>query len=69
LRQWLRWYDALGNWVPTEAEREQHQKELAQQQVEQAQQQVEQAQQQVERAQLRELAEQQKNWQSNELKS
>jgi len=65
LRQWLRWYDALGN-CPTEAERE-HQKELAQQQVEQAQQQVEQAQQQVERErQLRELAEQQKNWQSNE---
>jgi len=22
LRQWLRWYDAQGNWVPTEAERE-----------------------------------------------
>lgn len=61
LRQWLRWYDALGNWVPTEAEREQQQKELAQQQVEQAQQQVEQAQQQVERErQLRELAEHQK---------
>ena len=61
LRQWLRWYDALGNWVPTEAEREQQLKELAQQQVEQAQQQVEQAQQQVERErQLRELAEQQK---------
>jgi len=20
LRQWLRWYDAQGNWVPTEAE-------------------------------------------------
>jgi len=58
LRQWLRWYDALGNWVPTEAERE-HQKELAQQQVEQAQQQVEQAQQQVERER------QQENWQNN----
>jgi len=25
LRQWLRW-DAKGNWVPTEAEREQQQK-------------------------------------------
>ena len=57
LRQWLRWYDALGNWVPTEAEREQQQKELK----ELAQQQVEQAQQQVERErQRRELAEQQK---------
>jgi len=27
LRQWLRWYDAKGNWVPTEAEREQQQKD------------------------------------------
>jgi hypothetical protein len=29
-RQWLRWYDAHGNWIPTEAERERQEKELAQ---------------------------------------
>ena len=40
-RQWLRWYDAQGNCVPTEAERERQQKELAQQQVEQERQQRE----------------------------
>ncbi len=39
LRQWLRWYDVQGNWVPTEAERERQLKELAQQQVEQERQQ------------------------------
>lgn len=29
-RQWLRWYDAQGNWIPTEAERERQEKELVQ---------------------------------------
>src|SRR5919199_4372247 len=29
-RQWLRWYDAQGIWIPTEAERERQEKELAQ---------------------------------------
>jgi Uma2 family endonuclease len=30
-RRWLRWYDALGNWVPTDAERERQKRlELAQ---------------------------------------
>ena len=29
-RQWLRWYDAIGNWIPTEAEKERQEKELAQ---------------------------------------
>jgi hypothetical protein len=28
-RQWLRWYDAAGNWIPTEAEQERQEKELA----------------------------------------
>jgi len=66
-RLWLRWYDAEGNWVPTEAERERQQKELAQQQAEQVEQQVElerqqrqQAEQQVElERQQRQQAEQQ----------
>lgn len=40
-RQWLRWHDAKGNWIPTEAERERQLKELAQQQVEQERQQRE----------------------------
>lgn len=48
LRLWLRWYDAHGNWVPTEAEMAQQ----AEQSAEQAQQQVNQERQQ------RELAEQ-----------
>lgn len=48
LRQWLRWYDAQGNWVPTEAEMTQQ----AEQRAKQAQQQVNQERQQ------RELAEQ-----------
>lgn len=47
LRQWLRWYDVQGNWIPTEAER-----------VKQVEQRVEQAQQQAqEERQRRELAE------------
>jgi Uma2 family endonuclease len=34
-RQWLRWYDAQGNWIPTEAERERQEKELVQARVQQ----------------------------------
>ncbi len=48
LRQWLRWYDAQGSWIPTEAERERQQKELAQQEVEQERQQRELAERQAE---------------------
>lgn len=58
LRQWLRWYDAKGNWIPTEAGRERQQKEQAQQQVKQERQQRELAEQQREVAeQQREVAE------------
>ncbi len=53
LRQGLRWYDAQGSWVPTEAERERQQKELAQHQAEQAQQRAEQERQQIELAERR----------------
>jgi len=53
LRQWLRWYDVQGSWVPTQAERERQQKELAQQQAEQAQQRAEQELQQRELAEPR----------------
>lgn len=34
-RQWLRWYDAVGNWIPTEAEKERQEKQLAQARAEQ----------------------------------
>lgn len=37
VRQWLRWYTARGNWIPTEAERERQEKELAQREKELAQ--------------------------------
>lgn len=68
-RQWLRWYDAQGNWIPIDAERveqERQQKELAQQQAQQAEQRVQQAEQRAQQAeqraqqerQERELAEQ-----------
>ena len=40
-RQWLRWYDAQGHWIPTEAERERMAKELALQERDQAQQRIE----------------------------
>jgi Uma2 family endonuclease len=30
MRLWLRWYDTQGNWIPTEAEHERQEKELAQ---------------------------------------
>ncbi len=49
LRRWLRWYDAQGNWVPTEAEMAQQ----AEQSAEQAQQQVNQERQQRELAERR----------------
>ncbi|NEO00547.1 MAG: Uma2 family endonuclease, partial [Moorea sp. SIO3I7] len=55
-RLWLRWYDQQGNWIPTNAERaelERQQKELAQQQAQQERQQKELAQQQAELAQQR----------------
>ena len=35
-RQWLRWQDAAGNWIPTEAEQERQEKESAQQKLAQA---------------------------------
>lgn len=34
-RLWLRWYDAQGNWIPTDAEEQRVEKELAQKQVQQ----------------------------------
>lgn len=42
-RLWLRWYDAQGNWIPTEAEQERAQKAQALQQAEQERQRAEQA--------------------------
>jgi hypothetical protein len=39
----LRWYDAQGNWIPTEAEQEQAEKAQALQQAEQERQRAEQA--------------------------
>ena len=52
-RQWLRWYDAQGNWIPTETERIQQ----AEQRAEQAEQRAEQAEQRAEELvqRLREL--------------
>ena len=50
-RQWLRWYDAKGNWIPTEGERERRErmaKELALQEKELALQERDQAQQKIE---------------------
>lgn len=47
-RLWLRWYDAEGNWILTEAEQERQEKELAQHQLESSQQQLESTQQQLE---------------------
>lgn len=34
-RQWLRWYDTNGNWIPTDAEQEQQRAEQAEQRAEQ----------------------------------
>jgi ATPase subunit of ABC transporter with duplicated ATPase domains len=53
-RQWLRRYDAKGNWIPTEVERveqERQEKELAQQQAQQAEQRAQQERQEKELAQ------------------
>jgi Uma2 family endonuclease len=52
-RLWLRWYDARGNWIPTEAEAAQQQAEAALQQAEAAQQQAEAALQRAEQAERR----------------
>ena len=56
-RQWLRWIDAQGNWIPTPLEQAQQEREQAEQQREQAEQQREQAQGEAARfaAKLREL--------------
>ncbi|NET56499.1 MAG: Uma2 family endonuclease [Symploca sp. SIO2E6] len=40
-REWLRWYDAQGNWIPTPTEAAQQQAETAQQQAQAAQQRAE----------------------------
>jgi len=51
-RQWLRWYDPQGNWIPTTAEKEQqerHEKELALSSVEKERQEKELAQARAER--------------------
>lgn len=48
-RQWLRWYDAQGNWIPTTAEQERQENELAQVRVEQERQEKELAQARAER--------------------
>ena len=42
-RLWLRWYDAQGNWLPTEAEQERTEKAQALEQVKQEKQRAEQA--------------------------
>jgi Uma2 family endonuclease len=59
-RLWLRWYDAEGNWIPTEAEQERLRAEQerlraeqVQQQLEQEQIRAEQVQQQLEQEQIR----------------
>lgn len=55
-RQWLRWYDVEGNWIPTDAEQleqERQQRDLAQQQRDLAQQQRDVAQQQRDLTQQR----------------
>jgi Uma2 family endonuclease len=47
-RLWLRWYDAGGNWVPTEAEQERQRAEQERQRAEQEQRRAEQAESQLE---------------------
>ncbi|MEP0885737.1 Uma2 family endonuclease [Trichocoleus sp. ST-U3] len=42
-RLWLRWYDAQGNWIPTEAEQERQRAEQARQRAEQAESRAEEA--------------------------
>ncbi len=49
-RLWLRWYDAQGNWIPTEAEYERQQAEYERQQAEYERQQAEQARHRAEQA-------------------
>ena len=70
-RIWLRWYDAQGNWMPTDTERERTQKEQALEQIEQERTQKEQALQQVEqeRAQKEQALEQLLQVARNLLKS
>lgn len=59
-RNWLRWSDVQGNWIPTPAERERQEKELAQQQLEQERQEKELTRQQLEQErQEKELTQQQ----------
>ena len=48
-RQWLRWYDAIGHWIPTTKELERQEKELAQATVEKERQEKELAQARAER--------------------
>ena len=61
VRQWLRWYDPQGNWIPTETERERMAKELAQQEKERERMAKELAQQEKERERMaKELAEHEK---------
>ncbi|HEY9650915.1 MAG TPA: Uma2 family endonuclease, partial [Coleofasciculaceae cyanobacterium] len=52
-RLWLRWYDAEGNWILTEAERERVQKAQALQQAEQERQRAEQEKQRAEQERQR----------------
>jgi Uma2 family endonuclease len=52
-RLWLRWYDAQGNWIPTEAEQERVEKAQALQQAEQERQRAEQAESRAEEAEAR----------------
>jgi hypothetical protein len=52
-RLWLRWYDAQGNWIPTEAEQEQAEKVQALEQLEEERQRTEQERQRAEDAEAR----------------
>jgi len=52
-RLWLRWYDAQGNWIPTEAEQERVEKAQALQQAEQERQRSEQAESRAQEAEAR----------------
>ena len=58
-RQWLRWYDTQGKWIPTEAQKERREKELAQQERDRERQEKELAQRERDRErQEKELAQQ-----------
>jgi Uma2 family endonuclease len=52
-RLWLRWYDAQGSWIPTEAEQERVEKAQALQRAEQERQRAEQAESRAEEAEAR----------------